>query len=241
VLDRRSLRQVATFRAKSQPRQFAEQLMMLGHYYNEALLIPENNMSGGAVSALIEQGYRRVFRHVKTNRIRGQMDNMIGWITNNQTKAEAIQHLQEQLLFAYNSETSFEIRDEDTYHEMKNYIVNDQGKFTNGDGSDHDDTVMALAIAVAGTILETPQMAFDALTDAATQQARRLQTTNSATEDVREGMKVVAGSQGESAVVSGGDVREDAGRQLWTPPRDMSWAEADPLDDLYGQGEEWSW
>lgn len=163
VIDRRTYEQVATFRQRMVPELFAQELMKLGDFYNHAMLAPENNMSGGAVAAILRTSYYdNVFMHRKANRVPGQIDRMYGWLTNMQTKAEAVGALQALLHETYMGirgegiDTGFRIHDEATFQEMKGYIVNSQGGFeaSGAEHAEHDDTVMALAIAVVCTKYE---------------------------------------------------------------------------------------
>lgn len=164
VINRQSWEQVAVFRDKVDASTFGEQMVLLGRYYNHALLAPEATKAGGATIGTIRaRGYENLFIHTKTGNIRGQQDTTYGWVTNAQTKPEAISNVQKALFDAYqphNREAGLgmTIRDRQTYEEMKEYTVLDNGNFGNSDGTDHDDTVMALAIAITAVLHTTGEL-----------------------------------------------------------------------------------
>lgn len=154
VINRNSWEQVAVFREKIDAATLGEQMVLLGRWYNNALLAPESTKAGGAtIGAIRARGYTNLFVHQKTGNIRGQQESSYGWVTNMQTKPEAISNVQKALHDAYlphNRSRGFGVRihDRQTYTEMKEYVVVEgRGMFGNSDGTDHDDTVMAYAIA----------------------------------------------------------------------------------------------
>jgi len=246
VLYRPTLEQCATFRQRGMnPVLFAEQMILLGYYYNTALLIPEYNMSGAQTAAIIESKYPRYYRHRKSQQIRGIEDNVVGWITTEQSKAEAVANLQHEVFGAYQGTSGFKIHDEQTYHEMKNYIVNDQGKFENAKHAKHDDTVMSLAIGVSGTIYERPTMPNDQFTDPTYLRANRGQSPEH--DLVQQGMMAVASAGGASdAVPVPAPIVEETGvsrdgtvkHGMRLPPTAFPWADQyRDSDDFYGNGE----
>lgn len=152
VLDRKSWKQVARWRGRLDQNAFGEEMIRLGRFYHMATLAPETGMGGPGVAAhIVARGYPmdRIYQHRSSNRLPGQMDNQWGWITNARTKFEAIGNLQAAL-----HDGTITIHDAITYEEMKNYVVIGSG-FGNADGKEnHDDTVMALAIALTCTMHE---------------------------------------------------------------------------------------
>jgi len=154
VIDRVTWEQVATYRVDQDPTTFAEAVIRMGHWYNEAMLVPETNMSGGVVAEICRSRYDNVFIHRSQATVRGQMANQYGFNTNVQTKPEVIGHLKRAVLDRANGQSTFTIHDRTTYLEMKGYVLTDTGQYENGNGTDHDDTVMALALAITATIYE---------------------------------------------------------------------------------------
>ena len=166
VIDRRSWEQVAVFRERgTNPATFAQEMLKAGLYFNEALLAPETNMSGGAVAEILRTNYSNVWYHKKANRVPGQMDNTVGWVSGKQTKAEAIQNLQKAVLDAASDDMQaigrgMVLHDHATYNEMMGYTQNENGDYENSiaENVHHDDTVMALAIAITVTMYEAAMM-----------------------------------------------------------------------------------
>ena len=165
VLDRRTWEQCATFRERMAPAEFARELLKLGTFYNQGMIAPENNMSGAGVAELVRTDYNNIFIHQKANRVPGQIDQMYGWVTNMQTKAEAVGNLQAAIIDAAQpaaqaSGTGIRIHDAATFGEMKGYVTNPQGGYeaSGNENAEHDDTVMALAIALTCTKYEAAMM-----------------------------------------------------------------------------------
>jgi len=156
VLDRSTWEQVATLANDVDPVTFAEQNMMLGRYYNDALLIPETNMSGGVVAEICRSQYDNVYIHQSEAKVRGQMASQYGFNTTVQTKPEVIGHLKRAFYDASRNQCTIVIHDRTTFNELKNYILTDTGEYKNAggeaEGADHDDHVMALGLALIGTI-----------------------------------------------------------------------------------------
>lgn len=157
VLDRVTWEQVAEFREDIDPVTFAEQLMLIGKYYNHGMLIPETNMSGGAVAEIVRSNYENVYRHRSDEKVRGQMAGQYGFNTNVQTKPEVIGTLKRALLDRNNNNVGVTIHSRVLYGEMSGYIRTDTGEYRNSasdEESEHDDTVMAFGLAIIGTVHE---------------------------------------------------------------------------------------
>lgn len=154
VLDRSTWEQVAEFRDDVDPITFAEQLILLGHYYNEALLVPETNMSGGVVAEVARANYDNLYIHQAMATVRGQMANQYGFNTNTQTKPEVIGNLKRALVDRFSGNSTITFHSKHLYREMRGYVLED-GKYQNSsnpDEADHDDTVMAFGLALIGAI-----------------------------------------------------------------------------------------
>jgi hypothetical protein len=172
VISRRTLEQVAVYKKKCNPMDFARDLELLGEYYNMATIAPEKTGPGfGTVAYLKARGYPAVWESVKMVNSPGQVAyDTWGWVSNMQTKQMAINHLVDltgQALSETEQATmGLVIHDEDTYDEMVSYIRTDNGGFENGAGNDHDDTVMAIAIAITTHLLDPPLVPYQRDTSA---------------------------------------------------------------------------
>lgn len=155
VLNRNTLEQVAVWHGKCDPVSFADEMAKIGYYYNVAELIPEIEGPGYAtVGALIKMGYPRLWKHRRADRGGGTdvSQFVYGWSTNYQRKHWAVGNVI-RLLY----DGSLTIHDEETYNQMKNYVVLANGEMGNArDGWRYDDAVMALVISVIGTLTEGP-------------------------------------------------------------------------------------
>lgn len=159
ILNRDTWEQCAVWRDKTDANTFGEKLVLLGRWYNQALLVPEANRAGGATIGTIRaRGYNNLFIHTKAANVRGMPDNMYGWSTNETTKQEVVSNMQKALYDAaqpHNRDRDIGVRihDKATFEEMKNYVkLEGRGGFGNSDGTDHDDTVMAYGIGLTAII-----------------------------------------------------------------------------------------
>src|SRR5678815_1287152 len=137
------------------PIEFGRQLYLLGVYYGTALVAPEREGRGYAtVGTLLGLSYPNVCRLSKLDHTPGKLTgDQYGWGTNKQTKPLAVTHLQDALSQPVervgNNTYGLLIHDPVTFAEMQNYVTDGHGGYTNANGTDNDDTVMALGIAVA--------------------------------------------------------------------------------------------
>lgn len=160
VINRNTFEQVAVWHGKIDPVSFADEMAKLGYYYNTAMLAPEMEGPGYAtIGALIKMSYPSLWRFRRPDRggIAGIALNLYGWSTNYQRKHWAIGNVV-RLLY----DGSITIHDEETYHQMRNYVVLDNGEMGNARGSwKYDDAVMAFVIATICTLTEGPVPMFD--------------------------------------------------------------------------------
>lgn len=154
VLNRRTLEQVAVYRRKIDPVNFGRDMQLVGRFFNTALLAPEKTGPGYAtIGCLVADGYENLYQTQKIDKLQGAAVDNYGWVTNQQTKHLAISHLLKAVTdgrVQYGGQNyGLLIHDEQTFMEMRDYVVKEGGDgYENGDGSDHDDTVMALGIAM---------------------------------------------------------------------------------------------
>lgn len=191
VINRVSHEQVARFRAKMTPGDFGDKMCEIGWYYNEALLVPEINNDGGATLGRIKgRDYPNVWMRQSIDAVTWGQGNKEGWVTNTKTKNEALSNLKTQVY-----DGSLIIHDPWTFSEMRNYADLGHGQFGNANGEDHDDTVMALAIAVTVMQYEADELVGH----------RRSETTEyeNYREEVNEMIRTAQTLDGAIAAVSG--------------------------------------
>jgi hypothetical protein len=187
VIHRRTLEQVAVLRQKATPMVFADQLELLGYYYNTATIAPEREGPGYAtVGALAGKNYPAIWQSVPIDKAKGHVTDTYGWSTNVATKHHAVQTLvqliNEPLAPIGAHVHGLRVHDLQTLTEMRDYRVTEDGKgYENGDGSPYDDGVMALAIAVTTHLIDIDEVqayeAPDRASDVATRLAERASQT----------------------------------------------------------------
>lgn len=142
VLDSQ-LRQVAVWRGTVHPDVFADILVTLGYYYNEALLVPERNNHGLVTCVeLRDQQYPNLYLDITEGTIEPDRETLnIGVFTSEKTKPLMIDKLR-----AFDRNKEIEINDTQTLEEMLTFVVTESGKME-AEGGAHDDCVMSLALA----------------------------------------------------------------------------------------------
>lgn len=162
VLNRRTMEQVAVWRGRIDPVQFGEELFKLGMFFNEATVTTEITGPGfGTIGRLVGMNYPKVWqRQVRADKTPGEiMQDTYGWATTIQTKQLSISWLIRHVI-----DHSLAIHDRKTYDEMSNYVTLEGGGYGNGNGEEHDDTVMSMAVGVTCHVMDTPLAAYGAET-----------------------------------------------------------------------------
>lgn len=168
VINRRTLEQVAVYRRKIDPINFGKDMQLVGRYYNDAFLAPEKEGPGYAtVGCIVGDGYPNVYQSQNIAKMQGKpTTDLAGWSTNSATKHLAVSHLQnalsQGLAHVDGKDYGLVIHDRETLIEMRDYVTTGNGQqYENSDGSEYDDGVMALAIAVAVHHIEPPPPAYE--------------------------------------------------------------------------------
>ena len=158
VFNRHTLEQVATWRGRVDPGHFGEELYKLGLYYNTAIVSSEvEGPSSAAIGVLLGMNYSRIYKRARPDSTPGKQGGDIwGWMTTMQSK-----HFMMGVAKKYLADGSLILHDAQTFAEMKDYIVDEDGKMRPSDNDrGHDDTVMALAQALACHYLEGPMQPY---------------------------------------------------------------------------------
>lgn len=125
------------------PSQFGDLLFYLGRYYNNALIAVESNSMGIAtLNRLKQMKYVNLYHQTKVANVSDEVGERLGWRTTIATKSVIIGHLK-------NAIENFDVKVPSHYmiHELMMYVSDDNGK-TGAVRGEHDDTVIALAIAL---------------------------------------------------------------------------------------------
>lgn len=146
VIDMESLEQVAEFHGHVSPHLFAQEMVGIGRAYNEALLVPEIQASGGGggmeVLAYIQQyGYFNIHRWRKPDRVQKNLPPLYGWETTFRSRPRLIARLEEHL-----TEKCVVIHSRALLDQLGLFGYSDKDRMEALAG--HDDLVMAYAIAL---------------------------------------------------------------------------------------------
>ena len=137
--------QCAEFRTnKIQPYVIAEICYQMALYYNRALMVIEKASGGHLIleKMVHEYHYRNLLKHKDYDQ-RGRMVKKVGWVTSSKTKGIMINDFVEWF-----ENGDLHLFSRDLLKEMRTYVFD--GSSFNAQAGKHDDTVMALAMAIQG-------------------------------------------------------------------------------------------
>jgi len=142
VLDSKK-RQVATWRGHVHPDYYATVLYHLGHFYNTAFTIVENNGHGILTCTRLakDMAYPNFFTEVQVDKLTDKETIKLGFSTTAKTKPLIIDELRASV-----REAEVELNDKTTIREMLTYVVTESGSMEAEPGC-YDDCVMSLALA----------------------------------------------------------------------------------------------
>lgn len=148
ILDTQTLEQVASYRGKLDPDEFARELNWMGRSYNNALLAPEKNSEGRAtVLKLQKLMYPNLFFHQHEDSWSGGVQQSWGWTTSSKTRPTMLAQLSEQI-----RKKHLIINDERTVRELMNFVRVDTSKLAEAAQGAWDDMVISLAIATSSEV-----------------------------------------------------------------------------------------
>jgi hypothetical protein len=136
-------KQVAKFRAHVHPDYYAEVLVALARRYNDARVAVESNNHGILTNNRLakEFGYENLYIRETVDKLNDMVRQEPGFATDVKTKPLIIDQLRAEI-----RDSEITIHDENTYRELRTFIVTPGGKLQAEEGQ-HDDEVMSLAIA----------------------------------------------------------------------------------------------
>lgn len=123
-----------------EPDLFADQLNMLGTWYNEALIAVEENNHGLTVLNSLKKDYWNLYYRTSHNKLSDETKKELGWYTSEQTKKLAIDNMARLI-----RERKLGIKSRKLIKECMTYVIDDKGS-TNAQQGSYDDIVMATAI-----------------------------------------------------------------------------------------------
>ena len=120
---------------------YAEQMLCLGMYYNEALIGIETNYSRYPTRVIQQYGYTKLYMRERLDKIADKVELVPGFETTKKTKPIIIG----ELVLLMRQDPTIEV-DVETLKEMTTFVKKENGSMEAIDGA-HDDLVMAKAIA----------------------------------------------------------------------------------------------
>lgn len=152
IVSRRTFEQVAVWHGHRDAVSIADDLVMVGRYYNEAMISTEIEGPGyGTIGALMAKGYPRIWQHRWADRHPGKVATNYGWSTNFQRKNLMVGNVQKRLV-----DKTLLIHDQLTYDQLRDFgVINDFGEMGHVSKDGHDDAVMAYCQAIACIVLES--------------------------------------------------------------------------------------
>lgn len=149
VVDKKTWRVVAKYRARIGASQMGDELDRLGRFFNDAdLLVEANNMGQSTVDRLIQLQYPHMYKRRVFNKVNQKIMEEYGWWTDTKTKPVLLSFFQDLVRLQ-----QIEIPDKQIIMEMMTYIVKDNGSLGASEGN-FDDTVISTALAFFGTKLK---------------------------------------------------------------------------------------
>jgi len=135
------------------PNKLAQLAIEIGHYYNNAMIVPESNNHGHAVIQVLKPAYWNLYRRETVDKSTGGKTEIIGWNTSGMTKPLLVDNLEEAV-----REMQIQIHSEDLLKELKIFVQTDEANKQGygAEGSGKDDRVIAVGLAVQG-ICDTPR------------------------------------------------------------------------------------
>ena len=133
----------AMYSGKMPPDVFASYLKDWGMKYNEALIVVESNNHGLVTLNYLREQYNYLYYRKVLDQVSNLMTKKLGFQTSSRTKPLLISNLDKALRSSL-SVKSFHILDE-----LMSYIIEADGS-TNASEGKHDDSVIALALAIQG-------------------------------------------------------------------------------------------
>lgn len=149
VYDRQDCRYVARMRSnKIAADEWADELVRLAKYYNDAYICPERTGAGiTTVKRLTDLIYPFLFVRKKPGRLKGEWVMEYGWQTSHETK-----QLMADDLKKYMREIFTQIPCGILIDECSTFIRHDNGKLEHEEGH-HDDCVIAAGLAIQASLL----------------------------------------------------------------------------------------
>ena len=142
VLNKKTNKTAAVYNHNIPPDRFAEDLIKLGNYFNEAIIACESKGYGTSVNNDLYKRYGKVYRRIKTKKGFTEQTMELGYNVNSVTRPQMLSQLQEEI-----ANGSTELLDKDLIQQCWTFINNIQRGQPEAEKGKNDDLVMARGIA----------------------------------------------------------------------------------------------
>lgn len=193
IFDLDDMRQVAEYKGFMDPKEYGKWLTIMGNYYNDALVVVENNNIGYATAqAIIDIGYKNLFWSYKNPEYVDEQVHLLqnydtqdrskmtpGFTTTSKTRPLIIEKLQE-----YFRENSIIIKSERSCAEMDTFIWN--GSRAEAQEGYNDDLIMSMGIGcwIRDTALRLRSQGMDLTRKSLSQYGKVIYNASDTREDV---------------------------------------------------------
>ena len=142
VLDKHSNKTVCTYNHNIAPDRFAEDLIKLGHFYNDSIIACENKGYGYAVNQDLYKNYGKVYRKVRTKKGFNEPTLDLGWNTNSASRPQMLAQLAEEI-----ANGSTDLIDRDLIQQCWTFVNNPKRGQPEAEKGKCDDLVLTRSIA----------------------------------------------------------------------------------------------
>lgn len=142
VINKKTNRTVAIYNHNIPPDRFEEDLIKLGHFYNDAIVACESKGYGYSINQGLYKNYGRVYRKIKTKRGFVEHTQDLGWNTNSVTRPQMLAQLASEI-----ENGSTELLDKDLISQAWTFVNNIKRGQPEAEKGKADDLIMARAIA----------------------------------------------------------------------------------------------
>jgi len=142
VLNKRTNRVALVMNCKADSDELADDCVKAGHYFNMAMVAPENKGYGSEVCKKVYKVYGNVYRRIKDKTGSNDVTDELGWNTNVSTRPQMLEQIKEEV-----RENAVDILDDEILGQMKTFINDPKKKKPLAESGKKDDLVIALAIS----------------------------------------------------------------------------------------------
>jgi hypothetical protein len=142
VINKKTNRTSCVYNHNIPPDRFEEDLIKIGHFYNDAIIACESKGYGYSVNQGLYKNYGRVYRKIKTKRGFVEQTQDLGWNTNSVTRPQMLAQLASEI-----ENHSTDLLDKDIIAQAWTFVNNIKRGQPEAEKGKADDLIMARAIA----------------------------------------------------------------------------------------------